>query len=93
MFITDKSLVNGTATKAQRRLVFCIKLAAIFFWLAWVCGGVSLLPSNPAAGLALITLMSIGFFLSVRSVRKGRADALRKLQERHESRQARQHRP
>jgi len=92
-FITDKSLVDGTATKAQLRLVRGIKLAAILFWLAWVFGGLALLPSQPIFGTMIIIFLTGMFIQSVRMVRKGRADALRKLQERHESRQARQHGP
>lgn len=91
MFITDESLVDGTATKAQRRLVHGIQFAAILFWLAWVCGGLALLPSNPAFGVGIIILMTIWFLGGVRLVLKGRADALRKLKERQESRQGRRH--
>jgi hypothetical protein len=93
MFITDKSLVDGTATKAQRLLVRGMKLAAVFFWLAWVFLGLALLPSQPIFGATTIILLTGAFIQSVRSVRKGRADALRKLKERQESREARRHEP
>jgi len=93
MFVTDMSLVDGTATKAQRRFVHGIILAIILFFLAWFCGGLSLLPSQPASGIFLVIFATVSIFLSVRSFRKGRADALRKLQERQESREAHQHKP
>jgi hypothetical protein len=92
-YITDMSLVDGTATKAQRRLVQGIKLAAIFFWLAWVFGGLALLPSQPVLGTTFIIVLTGMFTQSVRMVRKGRADALRKLKEKQESREARRHKP
>lgn len=88
-FITDMSLVDGTATQAQRLLVRGMKLAGILFWLAWVCGGLALLPSQPVLGMFFVILMTYAFLVSVRSVRKGRAEALRKLQERQASRQNR----
>ncbi|MGC1650362.1 MAG: hypothetical protein WA741_31450 [Candidatus Sulfotelmatobacter sp.] len=78
-FISDKSLVDGTATKSQRLIVYGIKLAFLLFWLAWVFGLLTLLPSNPAPALLMIVLISIWFFRAVALVRKGRQDALRKL--------------
>ena len=92
MFITDLSLVDGTATKAQRLVVRGIKLGAILFWLAWICGGFALLPSQPVFGIGVIVVLTFAFIQSIRMVRKGRADALRKLQERLASRQHR-HKP
>lgn len=89
LFITDMSLVDGTATKAQRLLVRGMKLGAIFFWLAWVCGGLALLPSQPVIGVMIVIFLTGFFIQSVRLVRKGRADALRKLQERQASREQR----
>jgi len=85
-FITDMSLVDGTATKAQRLLVRGIKLAGIFFFLAWVCGGLALLSSQPIAGVLIVIFFTGMFIHTVRMVRKGRADALRKLQEKQASR-------
>ncbi len=79
-FITDESLVDGTATKSQRLTVLGIKLAFLFLWLLIVFGILSaLLPSNPVVVLFMVTIMSVIFFLAARLVRKGRADALRKL--------------
>jgi hypothetical protein len=92
-YISDLSLVDGTATQAQRRLVRGIKLAAILFWLAWVFLGLALLPSQPIGGTTIIVVFTGMFIQSVRLVRKGRADALRKLKERQESREARRHKP
>ncbi|MGO8856686.1 MAG: hypothetical protein ACLQO1_13380 [Steroidobacteraceae bacterium] len=92
-YISDMSLVDGTATQAQRRLVRGIKLAAILFWLAWVFLGLSLLPSQPIFGTMIIIFLTYAFIQSVRMVRKGRADAMRKLKERQESREARRHKP
>lgn len=92
MFVTDLSLVDGTATKAQRLVVRGIKLGAILFWLAWIFGGLALLPSQPVFGVGVIVVLTFAFIHSVRMVRKGRADALRKLQERQASRQHR-HKP
>lgn len=91
MFITDKSLVDGSATRAQRLLVRGMKFAAVFFGLAWVFLGLALLPSQPEFGATTIILFTGAFILSVRSACKGRADALRKLKERQESREARRH--
>jgi len=88
-YITDMSLVDGTATQAQRRLVGGIKLAAILFWLAWVFSGLALLASEPILGTTIIILFTGMFIHSARMVRKGRADALRKLKERKESREDR----
>jgi hypothetical protein len=88
-YISDVSLVDGTATEAQRRLVRGMKLAAILFWLASVFLGLALLPSEPIFGTTIIIVLTGMFIQSVRMVRKGRADALRKLKERQESREAR----
>jgi hypothetical protein len=78
-FISDESLVDGTATKSQRLMVHGIKLAFLLFWLLVVFGMLSVLPSNPIAVLFVITIMSIIFFQAATLIRKGRADALGKL--------------
>jgi hypothetical protein len=80
-FISDESLVDGSATKSQRFIVLGIKLAFLLFWLLIVFGMLSVLPSNPFAVLFMITVMSIILFLAANLVRKGRANALRKLKE------------
>jgi hypothetical protein len=43
-----------------------------------IFGILTVLPSNPIAGLAGIAMFSIIFFKAVAVMRKGRADALRK---------------
>jgi hypothetical protein len=78
-FISDESLVDGTATKSQRLIVRGIKLAFFLFWLLFVFGVLSVLPSNPVAVLFMVTIMSIIFYLAASLVRKGRAEALRNL--------------
>jgi hypothetical protein len=80
LLINDESLVDGTATKSQRLIVHGIKLAFLLFWLLVVFGMLSVLPSNPLAVLFVIIIMSIIFFQAAALVRKGRADALRKLE-------------
>jgi hypothetical protein len=85
-YITEMSLVDGTATKSQRLLVRGIQLAAFFFWLAWVFGALTLLPSIPALALVFLLFVTIWFLGGVRLVLKGRADALRQLKERRASR-------
>ncbi len=49
-FISDESLVDGTATKSERLKVQGIKLFFVLFWLLFVFIGLSLLPSEPVAG-------------------------------------------
>ena len=90
-YISDLSLVDGTATKAQRRLVRAIQLAAVLFWLMFACGALTLLPSQPALALFFAIFITGWFLFGVRLVLKGRAEALRKLKERQESRQDRRH--
>ena len=79
LLISDKSLLDGTATKSQHLMVHGIKLAFLLFWLAWVFGALTLLPSNPAPALLMIIFISIGFFRAVALMRKGRREALREL--------------
>jgi hypothetical protein len=89
-FISDESLVEGTATKSQRLIVHGIKLAFFLFWLLFVFGMLSVLPSNPVAALLVIIIVSIIFFRAAAMVRKGRAEALRKLKRDVAPRKARQ---
>lgn len=58
-FISDESLVDRTATKYQRLIVHGIKLALFLFCLLVVFGILTVLPSNPIAGLAVIAIFSI----------------------------------
>jgi hypothetical protein len=92
-YITDMSLVDGTATSAQRRLAHGIELGMVLFGLAWMFLGLSLLPSQPVGGLLFVAFSTYWLFFWIRSPMKGRADALRKLKERQESREARRHKP
>jgi hypothetical protein len=89
-FISDESLVDGTATKSQRLIVHGIKLAFFLFWLLFVFGMLSVLPSNPVAALLVIIILSIIFFRAAAMMRKGRRDALRKLKREAAPRKARQ---
>jgi hypothetical protein len=89
-FISDESLVDGTATKNQRLLVHGIKLAFLLFWLLFVFGVLSVLPSNPVAALLVIIIVSIIFFRAAAMIQKGRTDALRKLKREVAPRKARQ---
>jgi hypothetical protein len=89
LFISDKSLVDGTATPAQRRLVNAVKLAFILFGLAWFCGGIAMLPSNTLGGVIFVAFATYWLICTIRLDRKGRADALRKLKEKQASRQNR----
>jgi hypothetical protein len=93
MFITEKSLVDGTATKAQRRLAHSIQLGLVLFGLAWLFLGISLLPSQPVFGFLAAAGATYWSFIMIRLPMKARADALRKLKERQESRAARRHEP
>jgi hypothetical protein len=93
MFVTEQSLINGTATKAQRRLANAAKLAFVLFGLAWLCGGIAMLPSNTLGGLCFVAFATYWLIWNARLDRKGRADALRKLKERQESREAHRHKP
>jgi hypothetical protein len=93
MFITEEALINGTATKAQRRLANAAKLAFVLFGLAWFCGGIAILPSDTVGGLIVGGFGTYWLIWNYRIGRKGRAYALRKLKERQESREARRHKP
>ena len=78
-FISDKSLVDGTATKSERLLVYCIKLFFFLLWLLFVFIGLNLLPSQPASAAFFVSVPSIFFFKAALMMHKGRLDALRKL--------------
>jgi len=79
-FISDESLVDGTATKSQRLLVHCAQLAFVLFWLLFVFIGLSLVPAQPIQGAFFIIVPSIGFSMAAVGMYKGHRDALRKLQ-------------
>lgn len=88
-FISDKSLVDGTATKSQRLLVHCAQLAFVLFWLLFVFIGLSLGPAQPIQGAFFVIVPSIGFSMAAVGMYKGRTDALRKLQGKVARRKAR----
>lgn len=92
-YITDMSLVDGTATKAQRRLAQGIQLGLVLFGLAFVCLAISLLPSQPVFGLLLAVGAAYWILMCIRLPMKGRVEALRKLKERRTLREARRHKP
>jgi len=78
-FISDESLVDGTATKSERLMVQGIRLFFVLFWLLFVFIGLSLLPSEPVAGVIFVIGPTIFFAKAALMMRKGRQDALRKL--------------
>lgn len=81
-FISDESLVDGTATKSQRLLVHCAQLFFFLFWLLFVFVGLSLAPAQPIQGAWFVIVSTIGFSMAAVGMRRGRAEALRKLQRR-----------
>jgi hypothetical protein len=78
-FISDESLVDGTATKSERLMVQGIRLFFVLFWLLFVFIGLSLVPSEPVAGAIFVIAPTIFFAKAALMMRKGRQDALRKL--------------
>jgi len=78
-FISDKSLVDGTATKSQRLLVHCAQLAFVLFWLLFVFIGLSLLPTGPIGGAIFIILSTFGFSKAGMGMHRGRVEAPRKV--------------
>jgi hypothetical protein len=88
-YVSDMSLVDGSATKSQRLFVHGIQLQFLLFWLAFVFGALTLLRSDPAFALSCLCIMSGVLFYGVTAIRKGRADALRKLKQGQGSRKVR----
>lgn len=80
-YISEMSLVDGTATKAERLIVYGLKLAFLLFWLAWAFGILTLLPSEPGVALTGLLIWSYALWCGVNMIRKGRADAQRKFAE------------
>ena len=78
-YISDKSLVDGTATKSERLLVHCAQLLFFLFWLLFVFIGLSSLPAHPFEGAYFIILPTIGFSWAAVGMHRGRVEALRKL--------------
>jgi hypothetical protein len=83
-YISDESLVDGTATKSERRLVHCAQLLFFLFWLLFVFIGLSLLPAQPIEGAYFLILPTIGFSMAARGMHRGRVEALRKLKMKRE---------
>ena len=83
-YISDKSLVDGTATNSERLLVHCAQLLFFLFWLLFVFIGLSLLPTEPIGGAVLIILPSIGFSRAATGMHRGRVEALGKLKRKRE---------
>jgi len=81
-YITDESLVDGTATKTERLLVHCAQMAFFLFWLLFVFIGLTLAPSNPVQGAFFVIAPTIGFFMAGLGMYRGRTKALRKLKKR-----------
>jgi hypothetical protein len=80
-YISEMSLVDGTATKAERLIVDGLKLAFLLFWLAWAFGILTLLPSEPGVALTVFLIWSCLLWCGVNMIRKSRADAQRKFVE------------
>jgi len=87
-YISEMSLVDGTATPAQRLIAHGIKLAFLLFWLAFVFGILTLLPSEPGLVLAMLLIMCCLLCSAVRLMRRSRADALRKWAEKQARRKS-----
>ena len=77
-WISDDSLVDGTATPAQQMLVRAMKAFFLLFWLIFVCVGFILVRTDPTGVLFLI-VPSIWFFGSMRLWRKGAREARERL--------------
>jgi hypothetical protein len=90
LFVSEMSLVDGTATKTQRFFVHIIQLWFLLLWLAFVFGVLTLLPSDPAFALPALFILICGSICGVTAFRRGRADALRKLEHKRNSRNPRQ---
>jgi hypothetical protein len=84
-YISEMSLVDGTATIAERLIARGIKLAFFLFWLTCVFGILALLPSDPGIALTLLLIWSFAWCCGINLIRKSRADALRRLAERRTS--------
>ena len=79
VFISEESLVDGTAKKSERLMVQGIKLFFFLFWLLFVFIGLRLLPSEPVVGAIFVIGPTVFFAKAAWLMHKGRRDALRKL--------------
>ena len=80
-YISEMSLVDGTATKAKRVISRAIQLAFLLFWLAFLFGILALLPSEPGLALTLLFMWFWALYCGVTMIRRSRANALRRLAE------------
>jgi hypothetical protein len=87
-YISEMSLVDGTATKTERLIVHGIKLSFLLFWLTFVFGILTLLPSEPGVALAMLFIMLCMLYCGVTLIRTSRTDALRELAEKQARRKA-----
>jgi hypothetical protein len=85
--VSEMSLVDGTATKAERLFVHGVKLAFLLFWLAFVFGILTILPSQPGRAVPMLLIMLYCLYCGVRLFWKERAEALRKLAQKQARRQ------
>jgi hypothetical protein len=88
-YISDISLVDGTAAKTEHLIVRGLKLGFLLFWLTFVFGTLTLLPSEPGIALAMLCAMFCMLCCGVTLNRMGRTEALRKLAEKQAWRKTR----
>lgn len=81
VYISEMSLVDGTATPAQRLIAHGTKFAFLLFWLAFIFGILTLLSSEPGLALTMLFIMCCLLCSAVNLMRRSRAHALRKLAE------------
>lgn len=79
LFISDESLLDGSATESQRLIVRGIRVLFVLFWLLLVFSGLSLLPEEPALAVIFVVVPSVFFSRAAAMMRRGRREALRKL--------------
>ncbi len=81
VYISEMSLVDGTATPAQHLIAHGIKLAFLLFWLAFIFGILTLLPSEPGLALTMLFIMCCLLCSAISLMLRSRAKALRKFAE------------
>jgi hypothetical protein len=84
-FITMDSLVNGTATRAERAVVVGINVALVSFWLIFLGIGLVMLPKT--SGISLVFPVVTGLWLF--NALKSQWDDLIAARRRHERRSGR----
>ena len=78
-YISEMSLVDGTATQAERWIARGLRVAFLSFWLAFAFGILTLVASEPGVALAMLFLWLWALARGVTMIRRSRADARRKL--------------